>query len=418
MRFVHAADIHLDSPMLGLESYEGAPVEEFRAATRRALENLVDLCLEERADFLLIAGDLFDGEWPDYNTGLFFLRQIARLADAAVPVFIVKGNHDAQSRVTRSLRLPDGVHVFSADQSETMRIEGLRVALHGRSYPTQAVRENLAAAYPPPVPGWFNVGLLHTALDGRPGHDPYAPCSVAGLAARGYDYWALGHVHAGEVVSREPWVVYPGNLQGRNVRETGPRGAALVTVADQMVSAVEQRSLDAVRWARCRVDVSGLDHAEALVDRAATAIAAELEAAEGRTVAVRLVLEGACGAHAEFTRQQEHWLNELRGRLLEAGGGVWLEKVRVATRMPVDLDALARRDDPIGGLVRSLTDLRDSPEALTELAGTLSDLRQKLPREYLSRPGAADLADPVVIAELLGEAGDWVLPQLLAGEEP
>jgi DNA repair exonuclease SbcCD nuclease subunit len=107
IRFLHAADIHLDSPLTGLERYEGAPVEELRGATRRALENLVELAIERELDFVLIAGDLYDGDWKDHNTGLFFVDRMNRLREAAIPVVIISGNHDAANRMTRSLRRPD-----------------------------------------------------------------------------------------------------------------------------------------------------------------------------------------------------------------------------------------------------------------------------------------------------------------------
>src|SRR4051812_29910913 len=113
MKFVHAADLHLDSPLRGLDRYEGAPVEQLRGATRRALENLVALCLSEKADFLLLAGDLYDGGWKDYRTGLFFAAQMSRLRAADIPVFFVRGNHDAESNITRSLRLPENVRELS-----------------------------------------------------------------------------------------------------------------------------------------------------------------------------------------------------------------------------------------------------------------------------------------------------------------
>ncbi|MCB1796433.1 MAG: DNA repair exonuclease, partial [Candidatus Competibacteraceae bacterium] len=106
MRFLHAADLHLDSPLRGLDRYEGAPVDEVRGATRRAFENLIAVARRERVDLVVIAGDLYDGDWPDYNTGLFFIKGVAQLAEEGIPVAIVRGNHDAASRLTKALRLP------------------------------------------------------------------------------------------------------------------------------------------------------------------------------------------------------------------------------------------------------------------------------------------------------------------------
>ena len=177
-RFLHAADIHLDSPLRGLDRYEGAPVDECRGATRRALENLVDGS-GERVAFVAIVGDLYDGDWPDYNTGLFFGKQMVRLRDGGIPVFMIRGNHDAANKMTKDLKLVDNVHVLSSQQAETLVLEDQGVAIHGQSFPTQAVLTNLARSYPARRKGYFNLGLLHTCVDGREGHEPYAPCSLA-----------------------------------------------------------------------------------------------------------------------------------------------------------------------------------------------------------------------------------------------
>ena len=228
-KFLHAADIHLDSPLLRLDVYEGAPAAEIRGATRRAFENLVQTALAEKVDFVVLAGDIYDGDWKDYNTGLHFAARIARLREAGIPVILAAGNHDAASSISRSLRLPDNARVFPHDRPDTFRLESVNVAVHGQSFGSPAVRADLSRGYPAPVPGCFNVGLLHTGVNGREGHEPYAPCTLAALREKGYDYWALGHVHQREVLSAEPLVVFPGNTQGRHARETGAKGCILVT---------------------------------------------------------------------------------------------------------------------------------------------------------------------------------------------
>jgi DNA repair exonuclease SbcCD nuclease subunit len=229
-RFIHAADLHLDSPLHGLDAYDGAPVEQIRGATRRALANLVELAETERAAFVLVAGDLYDGDWRDYNTGLYFVRQMSRLREAGTPVYIIAGNHDAASQITKSLRLPENVRMLSADRPESVVLEAEGVAIHGQSFATRAVTDDLSATYPVRLAGFFNVGLLHTCAEGREGHEPYAPCRIEALVAKGYDYWALGHIHKREILHGDPWVVFCGNLQGRHIRETGAKGCSLVTV--------------------------------------------------------------------------------------------------------------------------------------------------------------------------------------------
>ncbi len=260
-KFVHAADIHLDSPLHKLDYYEGAPVEDLRQATRRALENLVKLVVSEDVAFVLIAGDLYDGDWRDYNTGLHFISQMGKLREAGIAVFIIAGNHDAASKITKTLRLPDGVKLFPAERPETFCLENIGVALHGQSFATPAVRKNLAALYPSALSGCFNIGILHTCVTGRESHEPYAPCTVQDLQSRGYDYWALGHVHQREVVLETPLSVFPGNIQGRHARETGPKGCMLVSVDDRGLPSADFRSLDVIRWATVELDASGVESA-------------------------------------------------------------------------------------------------------------------------------------------------------------
>jgi DNA repair exonuclease SbcCD nuclease subunit len=253
-RYLHAADIHLDSPLVGLSRYEGLPDADIRGATRAAFDNLVQRAIEEDVDFVVIAGDLFDGDWKDMGTGLYFARAMGRLHQAEIPVFLLAGNHDAASVITRSVPWPDNVRVFGSRRAETHIIEDLKVAISGQSFATSAVTDNLVLTYPDAVEHHFNIGVLHTALAGRKGHAPYAPCSTDDLRSKRYDYWALGHVHEHEIVSEDPHIVFPGNMQGRTIRETGPKGAVLVTVQDMQVTAVEHIELDVLRWVRVAVD--------------------------------------------------------------------------------------------------------------------------------------------------------------------
>ena len=209
LSFLHAADLHLDSPLKRLEAYEGAPdIEEIRGATRQALINLVDYTITEQVPLVLIAGDLYDGDWPDFGTGLFFSQQMQRLFQTEVQVAIVCGNHDAQNKMTKTLVMPDNVKILSARKPETIIYEDIHIAVHGQSYATAATTQNLAAAYPQPLHGMVNVGLLHCLIAGTTGHQPYAPCSLDDLAAKGYEYWALGHVHEYTVLRESPMIVY------------------------------------------------------------------------------------------------------------------------------------------------------------------------------------------------------------------
>jgi len=330
VKLVHAADLHVDSPLRGLDRYDGAPVSALRHATRRALENLVTLTLDEGASVLLLAGDLFDGEWRDFGTGLHFASQLARLREAGARVVLVRGNHDASSVVTAHLRLGEHVTELSTAAPETCVFEDLGLAIHGQGYRSRAVRDDLAAACPAPLRDLLNVGLLHTSIDGRPGHEPYAPARRETLLEKGYAYWALGHVHAREVVSTDPWVVFSGNLQGRHAREVGPKGATLITVEDGKIRAVEARALDAVRWAHVAVSATDARVVDDVLERASEAVAEAARGADGRLLAARITVSGLPALGSTLAAETAGLETQLRLALVsERGDSVFLEKVRV-----------------------------------------------------------------------------------------
>ncbi|MDO9227810.1 MAG: DNA repair exonuclease [Pseudomonadota bacterium] len=411
-RFLHAADTHIDSPLEGLDIYDGAPVDALRGATRAAFENLVRLALDEKVDFLLLAGDVYDGDWKDFSTGLFFTRQMARLKAAGIPVYLIAGNHDAASVLTRRLSLPDNVQVFSTRVAETRLLDGLPVAIHGRGFPHRAVPENLALDYPARQPGRFNIGLLHTSLTGAPGHDAYAPCSLADLAGKGYQYWALGHVHQPQVVARAPWVVYPGNSQGRHIREAGARGCRLVTVGDDLeVVDAEFRALDVVRWARLEVDISGINPLAEVYTRIGAELAGAAAAAEGRLLAVRVVLTGVSDLHAALKRDLPGLRAECINQAQRVPDGLWIETVEVRTAPRQNLADLAARDD----LTRIVLETLEQA-AIGELAVPveIGDLLKILPAE-LRDDVEADLA-PSRRADLLDDVRGILLSALERGE--
>ncbi|MDG2126289.1 MAG: DNA repair exonuclease [Verrucomicrobiales bacterium] len=347
-RFIHAADLHLDSPLRGLGRYAGAPVGELRGATRGALVNLVELAIAEEVAFLVIAGDVYDGDWKDYQTGLFFASQMVRLREAGVRVFLISGNHDAASVVSRKLGLPDNVHVFPTAEAGSVVLEGLGVVVHGQGFAKREVTEDLSAGYPAAVAGCFNIGILHTSLNGREGHDSYAPCSVAGLVARGYDYWALGHVHTRELVNeRGPVVLFPGNVQGRHARETGAKGATLVEVVDGEVVSLEHRDLDVVRWERAVVDLSGVVDAGEVAVRVGRVVG-ELEDG-GRLLAVRVELTGETVLHGALLGDVERWRNGVRAAVTDVrGGGGGVVMVAVGTREVGGVEAGGELVDLLG----------------------------------------------------------------------
>jgi DNA repair protein SbcD/Mre11 len=385
LRFIHAADIHLDSPLRGLEQYEGAPVDEIRGATRRALENLVDLAVDREVAFVLIAGDLYDGDWKDHNTGLYFVAQMYRLREAHIPVVMISGNHDAANQMTRRLRLPDNVTLLSHSKpatANTAKLSELGVAVHGQSFRTAAVTDNLAESYPPRRSGMFNIGLLHTALEGADGHARYAPCSLDHLRQKQYDYWALGHIHTRQVCCEESAIVFPGNVQGRHIRETGAKGCYLVTATEQGECDLEFLPLDVFRWEQCTVDASDASQPECVLDQFEGQLQQLGRQHDGLPLAVRVQVSGTTRVHEALRADPQRWTNEFRNAALSsATSRIWVEKVKWRTaphREPFDADD---RSSPLATLHEYLQELRADEAELAELTGVLSELQKKLPDE-------------------------------------
>ncbi|MBP1931366.1 metallophosphoesterase family protein [Ammoniphilus resinae] len=411
MKFIHAADIHLDSPLRGLERYEGAPVETIRGASRQAFVRLVDLCLEEEVDFLLIAGDLYDGNWPDFNTGLFFAKQMSRLREASIPVYLIRGNHDAASRITKQIPLPENVHVFSFESAQTYFIEPLKVAIHGQSFAMQSVTENLVYQYPMPCEGYFNIGLLHTSLNGREGHESYAPCTVGDLIDKGYDYWALGHIHKRELISENPWILFPGNIQGRHIKETGDKGCSLIRVEEEL--SIEHRSLDVLRWDLCEVDITDASELSEVYDQVNQAVRERIQAAEQRLLALRIVLTGSTPVHQDLNEDIEQTVNSIRAIATDSSlGHLWVEKIKIQTKPVENLDDLLEGNTPLAHLLTYIESLREQDVLLEELVEELKPLRAKLPPEFFEEENE-EIKDTGFIKNQLKDIEQLIISQIL-----
>jgi len=405
--FIHTADIHLDSPLLKIANYEGAPVKSMRNATRRAFENLVNLAVSSRVDFILISGDLYDGDWRDYNTGLFFVSQMTRLREAGIPVYIISGNHDAAGKMTKALRLPDNVHLFPDDNPDTFRIDSLQAAIHGHGYSTPVVKKDLSAGYPAPITGYFNIGMLHTCATGREGHEPYAPCKIDGLCSKGYDYWALGHIHQREILSSDPLILFPGNIQGRHIRETGPKGCMMVTVDDDRRANAVFHPLDVIRWVLSVTDTSNEPDAYNILDRIRESLENLMEENEGIPLVARIELTGDSEAYNTIAANSVRWLNEIRSLSLDlSGGSICIEKIK--TCGVSKNSQVSSYDGPIGEIISFFDDLQSDPAQLQSLGEPLNDLWKKLPRELKGLYDINSDADILFIPEKNNSSRNWL----------
>ncbi len=378
--FLHAADLHIDSPLQALGRKNAEAAARFAAAGRKAVTALIDETLSSGAKFLIIAGDIFDGDWADYSTGQFFIREMARLERAGIPVFIVRGNHDAANKMSRSLRWPDNVKEFSARKAETFDVPDLPVVLHGRSFADRSVPDDFVSTYPARRDGRLNIGVLHTSLNGKPGHDPYAPCSEDDLRRFAYDYWALGHIHKPEIVSRDPWIVYPGNIQGRSVRETGMRGAVRVEVDDTGITSTDFVALDAARWDHANIDISSCTNEDDVLSCIASALKVAHDDAAGRELALRLSITGQTPLHDMLSVRIDDLEEEARALAARQAETIWIEALKLKTVAPgqqmsgtVALDGL-----DIENLLRESA---SDPSFAASLQSLAADIRNKLPRE-------------------------------------
>lgn len=408
MRFVHAADIHLDSPLRNLAQYDGAPIEALRSASREAFERLIDLCIEKDASFLVLAGDLYDHDTPNMQVAVFLRSQLAKLGKRGIRVVIKKGNHDADNRITSALSLPDNTTVFLDSRPQTIRFDDLPtpVALHGQSFKPGPCKENLAANYPAPVAGCLNIGVLHTSLGGYGEHAEYAPCSLSDLTTRGYAYWALGHVHKGEILRRDPWVVYPGNIQGRHAKETGPKGCVLVETDGERVRNAVPVALDGLRWHRVETDLQDASSEPEMAERIRDGLVSAYRATDGRLAAVRIVLSGSTTLAHEIARRPER----LRQTILElagevAGDAIWIEKIENRTVLPADVADNGQANE----LFQIMQEVVADPDRIRPaLKAMLDPLRTKLPEGMKELEALQIVEDP----EQLRTAFARIVPRL------
>lgn len=379
--FVHTADIHLDSPLHSLALRDPDIAELIGGATRQAFGQTIDLCLDERVDALMIAGDLYDGDQTSIKTALFLAEQLRRLDEAGIRTFIVRGNHDARSRITRELTLPERVKVFGG-RDEAVELERPRgeipVAVHGVSFAKHQAPESLVPKFRPAVADAFNIGLLHTSLGGSPNHDPYAPCSVAELAATGFDYWCLGHIHKREVHSKDPFVVMPGIPQGRHIGEDGPRSLTVVRIGDDRSVSCREHSVCVAQFERVTVDLTGVEERREMAER----IGAKVEAAQNGVVAdhvvIRLKLRGQTALNWQLRRDPE--TVEAEARRASRADETWIEKVELETEEPGAYGTGAGPVSELASTMRGL-DLRSNESFREKARGIIEELSAALPQK-------------------------------------
>jgi exonuclease SbcD len=410
-RFVHAADLHIDSPFKGLLKYEPRIAQRLKEATFEAYENLIALCLAQNVTFLVIAGDVYDGADRSVQAQMRFRAGLNRLHEHGIQSFVVHGNHDPLDGRLSGIRMPNSVYTFGPEPEwVTASIAGTPVAqIQGISYPTQEIRDNLALKFAPPSEGLFSIGLLHCNVGGIAEHDNYAPCTIEDLSGTGIDYWALGHVHTRQTLKpANPMIAYPGNLQGRHPNESGARGALIVDVDESGRPTSTFEPLDIVRWESLSVSIDELSDLDALLDAAYVVIDEESVRADGRDLVCRISLIGRGPLHGDLSAENaiSDLSDELRSSYAATTPFIWVERISDRTGPRLDIDALTDRDDFVGAVMKRSVAVLEEDSLGTKLRDSLSNV---LAQRRFS--GTLEMPDDPQLAEIVS-AARWELAEL------
>lgn len=414
-RFVHTADLHLDSPLVALSLRDPDLAESLGVATRTALSRIVDLCIDEGVHALLIAGDLWDGSQTSAKTPGFLKQELMRLDQAGIRCFIIRGNHDAISKVTKELEVPPNTVIFGRRAAtHTFTAGGHDIAVHGLSFHDAQAPTSLLPQYPAAKPGAFNIGMMHTSLNGSEGHDIYAPCRVADLDGFGYDYWALGHIHRRAVHHGQALVVMPGIPQGRDIGEAGAASVTLGTLDDDGNLTVQERSVASLRFDRLQVDMDGVSDWSEVV--AAMDRTLRDEARKPRPEAhlvLRPRLTGATPMAWRIARDLDRLTEEAQASA-GALGGIWIDKLENATtgpegqandQLPADLSRIVMQDLP------------GDPGLTAAVLQAARDLQRDLPPDLRDLLGEDEAGFHATCAELLAQGSTRILSRLTREDE-
>jgi len=374
LRFIHAADLHLDSPFRGLANVDSSLRDSLQAATLGALDAIVDHTIQSKSDFLVIAGDLYDSRDRSLRALVAFRRQMERLAERDISVYVVHGNHDPLNGWGSEFLLPPNVVTFAGKpNTEPVIRRGKEIArVTGVSYSRERVTDNLAAAMVPDEDSPYSVGVLHANVGGQTGHADYAPVTLDELKSSGFDYWALGHVHTRSTLATGPaTVAYPGNPQGRNAREPGPRGCLQVDVDRSGQAQIQFIETNQVRWAHLEVSIREFTRIDKLIsamqDRGREAVAEF----GGPTVA-RCTLRGNGPLHRDL--QRDGVAEELREQLHSV---VSAESVRISTGPELDFESLSHTETLVSDFLKLADSALNDPELRQKLTDSLGPLFRK-----------------------------------------
>jgi DNA repair exonuclease SbcCD nuclease subunit len=413
-KFIHTADLHLDTPFKGISTISQSISTKLIDATFYTFDTIIQQCIENQVDFLLVTGDIYNAADRSLRAQLKFREGLKKLSNADINVYVTYGNHDPLDGWAAKLDMPENVHIFSGNTVDKVVVtrHGETIAqIYGISFHTRDIKTNLVHKFPDIQDNsLFTIGMLHCNLGTNTGHEPYAPCKLEDLLDKGYDYWALGHVHNKSIIREgNPMIIYPGNPQGLHSKETGRRGCFLINVDNNQPYA-EFIETNYIRWFEKEVSITGMTTEQELITGISSCVENIREEAYGRAAICRIILTGRSKLHSVITQKKgllEDILQELRDREEYERQFVWVESIVNNTQPDIDRDTLLNREDFIGDLVRLFERYYQDKENITELKRYLEPLFTSI-----NVRGFLDTIDDDTLIELVREAEAMCLDRL------
>jgi DNA repair protein SbcD/Mre11 len=393
--FIHAADLHLDSPMVGLSHLPDRIFNRLRESTFQSLKKITNKAIEQDVDFVILAGDLFDGEDRSLRAQSRLRTEMLKLEEKGIPVFVVHGNHDHLSGSWVHFDLPSNVHIFTSKvEMKTVRTKsGVLIHLYGFSYPQRHVLDRKIDEYEKQVGADFHIGILHGNEGGGSEHGNYAPFTVKDLLGKQFDYWALGHIHKRTELSLDPPIIYPGNIQGRNKKETGIKGCYHVTLSDIKNDLKFIETSDIV-WVEAVIDAATARSFQEIFQMCQVTIASYRKKDIGTLLSLSLVNIKLEDCKEERVLDGE-LIELLQEEESEEDSFVWIVDIKMEQSIHIDRERLKEKAEFFNELFETVDHYNQIEQSLELL------YNHRLGKKYLSELSPSDQAQLLQKAEEL-----------------
>jgi DNA repair exonuclease SbcCD nuclease subunit len=401
IKFIHCADLHLDSPFQGLTTKEPSLADRFKHSTNEAFVKIIDLCLAEKVDFLTIGGDTFDGADRSLCAQILLRDQFERLHKANIPVIIVAGNHDPLSDWLTEIKYPENVHLLGGDKVDQVPIgkHGKAAAtIHGISYKVREMTENLSLKFQAKEKDTVSIGMLHANVGSKKEHAPYSPCTINDLKACNMDIWLLGHIHTPEVLCDDPLILYPGNIQGRHINEDGTRGCYIIKIDSSHKISYEFKPVQNIMWKQEEISIKNIMTAIELADLLSDKCEEELSKLfnDEKGTVIRWKLTGSSPLYHELTMTDkiEETKEILVERFFNHTPFIFPESIRLSIKPERQKEDYLNQENFIGDFLRLAGKIENDDKMKSELLQMLNQpLSNRTIRKYLEEVNEKELLD-------------------------